>query len=101
MCSITPTALQLAQCPSSRQVISSVNTIFHLVEREGKGRRKMLQQTKHLHNTVALTISNQITCEREDRGDRPKKTGTVYNDISCLLHCFSITANLEYLDSYI
>ena len=48
----------------------------------------MLQQTKHLHNTVALTISNHITWEREDRGDRPKKTGIVYNDISCLLHCF-------------
>ena len=61
----------------------------------------LLQQTKHLHNTVALTISNHITWEREDRGDRPKKTGIVYNDISCLLHCFSITANLEYLDSYI
>ena len=34
----------------------------------------LLQQTKHLHNIVALTISNQITWERKDRGDRPKKT---------------------------
>ena len=61
----------------------------------------LLQQTEHLHNTVALTISNQITWEREDRDDRPKKTGVIYNDISCLLHCFSITTNLQYLDSYI
>ena len=61
----------------------------------------LLQQTEHLHNTVALTISDQITWEREDRDDRPKKTGVIYNDISCLLHCFSITTNLQYLDSSI